>query len=193
MKQQIDYAALERKNKRLILSVFGVVALMVGLAYVSVPLYTLFCQLTGFDGTTQRAETAPTTILDRQVTIRFNADVNSALDWSFKPEVNKMDIRVGQSALTSFKAHNNSTKAVTGTALYNVTPPKAGKYFNKMQCFCFGEQVLQPGETMDMPVLFYMDPEMDKDPNMDDVTTVTLSYTFYKADSDALDSAAAEF
>lgn len=193
MKQQIDYAALERKNKRLILSVFGVVALMVGLAYVSVPLYTLFCQLTGFDGTTQRAETAPTTILDRQVTIRFNADVNSALDWSFKPEVNKMDIRVGQSALTSFKAHNNSTKPVTGTALYNVTPPKAGKYFNKMQCFCFGEQVLQPGETMDMPVLFYMDPEMDKDPNMDDVTTVTLSYTFYKADSDALDSAAAEF
>lgn len=170
-----------RKNRRLLGVLFGVVAGMIGLSYASVPLYTLFCQVTGFGGTTQRAESAPAVIGERMVTVRFNADVNRGLPWSFRPVDGPVTLPLGRQALVGFRAANRAAQPTVGTATFNVTPDKAGRYFNKIQCFCFTEQILAPGQEVDMPVAFFVDPAMAEDPGMDDVTTITLSYTFFRA------------
>ena len=172
---------LRRRNRVFLVSLFAVVAGMVGLAFASAPLYSMFCRVTGFGGTTQRADAAPAKVLDRVVTIRFNSDVNDALPWNFRPEQRELKVRVGETGLANYRAENRAAKPTVGTAVYNVTPDKAGLYFNKIQCFCFDEQVLEPGQSVDMPVAFFVDPAMADDPNMEDVTTITLSYTFFRA------------
>lgn len=182
-----------RRNRTVLLSLLGLVVGMTGLAYASVPLYSLFCQVTGYGGTTQRAEAGSTAVLERTIKVRFNADVNRSLDWSFHPNQREVTLKVGETYLASYNARNQGREPVVGTAVYNVTPAKAGAYFNKIQCFCFTEQVLQPGQDVDMPVAFFVDPAIADDPNMEDVGTITLSYTFYRAkDSDAVLAQTAE-
>lgn len=181
-----------RRNNRLgaalVLIVFG----MVGLAYASVPLYRLFCQVTGFGGTTQRAAAiADVPVLDRTVTVRFNADVDFRLPWAFEPEQPAIDVRLGEPALVGYRARNLTDEPVVGTAVFNVTPLKAGQYFTKVDCFCFTEQRLAGGAATDMPVYFYVDPAMAEDPALDRVETITLSYTFYRHLSDLPDQPAA--
>jgi len=170
-----------RRNLIVMGSLFGLVFGMIGLSFAAVPLYSLFCKVTGFGGTTQRAEGPAGRILDRTIKVRFNADVNGAMPWGFRPEIHEMELRIGQSAMASYRAVNHSDTPVTGTATYNVTPDKAGIYFNKIQCFCFTEQRLEPGQSVDMPVYFFVDPAMADDPKLSDVTTITLSYTFFRA------------
>jgi cytochrome c oxidase assembly protein subunit 11 len=181
----------KQKNTRTAIIVFAVVFGMLGLSFAAVPLYRLFCQVTGFGGTTMVADSAPdeSEILDRRVTIRFNTDTGRHMLWHFKPEERSLTTHIGQQAIMAFTATNRDRVPVTGVAVYNVTPPKAGKYFRKLQCFCFGEQTLNPGESATYPVVFYIDPAMDADPNMADVRTITLSYTFFPSGSAALDAA----
>ena len=181
------------KNSKTLLSVFVAVAAMVGLAFASVPLYTLFCQGTGFGGTTQTASAAPDEILDRTVRVLFNADVSPGLNWEFKPEQHEVVTQLGKQTLVSYRAKNISNKTLTGTALYNVAPPKTGQYFHKIECFCFAEQSLAPGEEIIMPVVFYIDPELDRDRGMEDVKTITLSYTFFESNTKTLDEAMEDF
>jgi cytochrome c oxidase assembly protein subunit 11 len=157
----------------------SIVVGMLGLTAAAVPLYRLFCQVTGYGGTTQRAETAPTEGLERTITVRFNADVDPDLPWSFQPAQRQIEVRIGEQSLAYYRARNRSDHPVVGQAVYNVTPFKAGPYFDKIACFCFEEQVLQPGEEVDMPVSFYVDPAILSDPNTRDVHTITLSYTFF--------------
>ncbi|MCF8495587.1 MAG: cytochrome c oxidase assembly protein [Alphaproteobacteria bacterium] len=184
---------LIQKNARTGLTVLAVVAFMMGAAFASAPLYALFCRLTGFAGTPKISESLPDQVLERTVTIGLNADTALNFPWTFKPDQREVSARVGAQALVSFTAHNNASISVTGTALYNVTPLKAGKYLHKIQCFCFDKQTLAPGETISMPVLFYIDPTMNNDPNMEDVSAITLSYTFFPADSNALEEALEAF
>jgi len=181
------------KNTRTLLLVFGFAFCMVGLSFASVPLYDLFCRVTGFGGTTQVSDSAPTETFDLQITVRFNTDTSNKLPWSFKPETNKMTVDVGQQSLINFIAQNKASAPVTGTAVYNVTPLKAGKYFHKTQCFCFDEQTLTAGEKMNMPVAFYIDPSIMDDRGMEDVSTITLSYSFFKAQTKELDTALEAF
>ncbi len=183
------HAEMSRKNARTGLMVLGVILAMAGLSYASVPLYDAFCRVTGFGGTTQTAESLPDTVLDRVVTIKFNADTHRDLPWYFKPQMREIDVQLGQKGVTAFTARNKTNKPVTGTAIYNVTPLKVGKYFHKVQCFCFDEQTLAANEEVSMPVLFFVDPKMAEDPNMDDVKTITLSYSFFKAETQELDNA----
>lgn len=174
-----------RANRRVAFAMAGIVAGMAGLAFASVPLYRLFCQVTGYGGTTQRAEQAPVEIGTRVVAVRFNATVASGdLGWEFKPLQAEVAARVGEEHLAFYRATNNGAVPTVGVATFNVTPHKAGIYFQKIACFCFSEQELQPGESIDMPVSFYVDPAIDKDPNLKDVTTITLSYTFFRAKDD---------
>lgn len=182
-------SSLARRNARTGLVILAVMALMGALSFAAVPFYDLFCRVTGFGGTTQVAESLPDEVLDRVVTIKFSANTDLRLPWIFKPEQREVDVRLGQKGLVSFYAKNRADTPVTGTAVYNVTPLKAGKYFNKVQCFCFGEQMLQPGHEVSMPVMFFVDPAMNDDPNMEDVKTITLSYTFFRAESEELDRA----
>lgn len=181
------------KNTKTLLMVFGAVFFMVGLAFASVPLYNLFCRVTGFGGTTQSSSSLPDKILSRRMTVNFNTDVNRKLPWDFKSETSTITLNIGQDALINFKAQNRASKATEGTAVYNVTPAKAGKYFHKTQCFCFDYQVLKPGEEVNMPVVFYIDPSIADDPNMEDVTTITLSYNFFQSNSSELDDAMETF
>jgi cytochrome c oxidase assembly protein subunit 11 len=168
-----------KANKRLGIALILVPMAMVGASYASVPLYQLFCQVTGFGGTTQVAENAPEAAGERVFTIRFNADVDPALPWDFQPVQREMTLRVGESGLAHFEARNLSARPTAGTATFNVTPLKAGQYFNKVQCFCFSEQYLSPSARADLPVSFFVDPRIDDDPNLDEVKTITLSYTFF--------------
>ncbi len=184
---------LRAKNRRIGLGVLGVVVLMIGMSFAAVPLYRMFCQLTGFGGTTMVSESLPDRVLDRTVTVRFNTDVGRNMQWSFKPERRQVAVRLGQKGLIAFEARNNGTVPVTGVAIYNVTPPKAGKYFHKIQCFCFGEQTLNPGEEATYPVIFYIDPGMNDDPNMQDVGTITLSYSFLHSGTAELDKAMEDY
>lgn len=164
-------------------AVLGLVAVgMVGLSFAAVPLYQLFCQVTGFAGTPQIAEAAPEKAIDRRFTIRFNANVNPDLDWSFRPAQQTMDVAAGEQALAFYVARNTGSRPVVGTATFNVTPEQAGGYFAKVACFCFTEQVLAPGERIDMPVSFYVDPDVVNEKSMDGVTSITLSYTFFPAE-----------
>lgn len=173
------------RNKITAFVATGVVAGMLGMSYAAVPLYRIFCQVTGFGGTTQRAEAAPHEILDRQVTVRLNADVASALGWKFQPLQRDVTLKVGEEALAFYRATNLSSQPVVGMATFNVTPDKAGQYFNKIACFCFTEQRLEPGQSIDMPVTFFVDPRIAKDRNMDDVSDITLSYTFFPVEKPA--------
>lgn len=171
------------KNKRVAIIFAGMAAGMVGLSFASVPLYDLFCRVTGYGGTTQQAETGADRVLDRKVEVRFDGSVNAALPWEFRPEQKSVTMNVGQDSLAFYKAVNTGSEQVTGTATFNVTPQKAGQYFVKIDCFCFTEQTLEPGQEVDMPVTFYVDPAIDEDPNLDDVKTITLSYTFFRKET----------
>ena len=157
----------------------GVAAGMVGLTFASVPLYRLFCQVTGLGGTTQIAESLPEAVSDRVMTVRFNSDVLPGLPWRFQPVERAVQVRIGEPGLAFFRATNLSDQAASGTATFNVTPLKAGRYFNKVQCFCFDEQRLAAGESVDMGVSFFIDPAIEADRNLDEVRTVTLSYSFF--------------
>jgi cytochrome c oxidase assembly protein subunit 11 len=174
----------ENRNRWVMLSCVSVVAGMTALSFAAVPLYDLFCRVTGYGGTTQVAAEASDVIVDRVVRIRFDASMNSSLDWRFQPVQREMSMKIGESAIAFYHAKNLSEAVTTGTATFNVTPLKVGKYFTKIDCFCFTEQQLEPGQAVDMPVTFYVDPEMVKDRNLDDVTTITLSYTFFSAEPD---------
>ncbi len=177
--------ATRRSRNRMVVALsLAVVTGMFGLVAASVPLYRLFCQVTGFGGTTQRADAAGRTVGDRDVTVRFNADVNGRLPWRFHPEQLQMTLAIGEQGLAFYQATNLSARTITGTATFNVTPFKAGPYFSKIQCFCFTEQTLAPGESMDMAVSFFVDPTILDDPNLADVHTITLSYTFFEAADD---------
>ena len=156
------------------------------LSYASVPLYKLFCQVTGYGGTTQQVTSPSSQILERRIKIRFDANTKPALDWNFQPVQTSMDISVGQNALAFYQAENTGKDPVVGTATFNVTPEKAGVYFNKIDCFCFVEQLLAPQEAVEMPVSFFIDPDIVNDPNLDDVTTITLSYTFFPSEDQSL-------
>ena len=158
------------------------VCCMGGLGYASVPLYRMFCQATGLNGTTQRAAAAPGAV-DRQVRVDFDTNVSPKLAWTFRPENRSETVAVGARDMAFFTATNNSDHPITGTATFNVSPAQAGKYFTKIQCFCFTQQTLKPHETVRMPVIFFVDPKMLKDPDAADVDTITLSYTFYPVDS----------
>jgi cytochrome c oxidase assembly protein subunit 11 len=157
---------------------------MLGLTAASVPLYRLFCQVTGYGGTTQVAEALPEAPLARTIKVRFNADVDPALPWSFRPLQREVEVRIGEQNPAFFQARNQSDRPVVGQAVYIVTPFKAGPYFDKIACFCFDEQRLEPGQEVDMPVSFFVDPAILDDPNTRDLTTITLSYTFFRQDED---------
>jgi cytochrome c oxidase assembly protein subunit 11 len=180
-----------RRNNLLFAVLGAVVVGMVCLSFAAVPLYRAFCQATGFGGTTQRREQAADRVLDRTVEIRFNADVNRDLPWAFRPDQRSVTVRIGETGLATFHAQNLTGETLGGAALYNVTPEKVGRYFVKMQCFCFTEQVLRPHEAAELPVAFYVDPAIARDRNLDDVSVITLSYTFFKAQSQAFDRAVA--
>lgn len=174
-----------RRNRRLAGGLLGVAVGMVGLAYASVPLYDLFCRVTGFGGTTQTADAAPGAASERTITVRFNADLGSQLPWRFQPVQLTQTVRLGEPGLAFYQAQNVGGASAVGTATFNVTPDKMGKYFNKTACFCFEEQPLRPGESAELPVSFFIDPAMAADPATADVTTVTLSYTFFRAKDEA--------
>jgi len=160
------------------------VCCMTGLGYASVPLYRLFCQATGLNGTTQRALAAPGAT-DRQIQVDFDSNVAPKLPWNFQPVQRSETVTIGARNMAFFTATNRSDKTITGSATFNVSPAQAGLYFTKIQCFCFNQQTLKPGETVRMPVIFFVDPKILKDPDAKDVSTITLSYTFYPVDSPA--------
>jgi cytochrome c oxidase assembly protein subunit 11 len=172
---------IDPKLRTALFAVLGVIA-MTGVAFASVPLYRLFCQVTGFGGTTQTAQRAPGAV-DARITVAFDSNVAPALTWQFKPELASDTISIGARDMAFYTATNTGTVPITGTATYNVTPQQAGKYFTKIQCFCFTQQTLQPGETVRMPVIYYVDPKILTDPDTRDVEKITLSYTFYPVDS----------
>ena len=169
------------RNRRLAGGLLLVAAAMVGVSYAAVPLYRLFCEATGYNGTPQRAAAAASHAVDHWVTVRFDAETAPDLPWSFRPAQGPMRVKVGESALAYFRAENRSKEPITGAATYNVTPLKVGYYFDKTQCFCFSEQTLKPGEVAELPVSFFVDPDIVKDRNLDDISTITLSYTFFRA------------
>ncbi|MBK1696718.1 cytochrome c oxidase assembly protein [Rhodovibrio salinarum] len=170
--------ATGKRNARTALALTCVFAGMVGLSFAAVPLYRLFCQVTGFGGTTQVAEVAPSAV-DQTMKVRFNADRSPDLPWAFSPKQIEVEVKLGARAMAYYQAENLSDRPITGTATFNVTPLKAGKYFSKIACFCFTKQTLQPGERVDMPVDYFVDPAILDDPNLADVKTITLSYTFF--------------
>jgi cytochrome c oxidase assembly protein subunit 11 len=172
-----------RANVRMGVVCVAIVAGMVGMAYAAVPLYDMFCKVTGYGGTTRRAETAPVkAVSDREIRVRFDANVAPDLPWSFKPVEKEVTVKLGEQRLTYYRAVNKSDRPVTGMATFNVTPTQAGYYFNKIDCFCFTEQTLEPGQSIDMPVLFFVDEELAADKDTANVRTLTLSYTFYVKD-----------
>ena len=166
-------------NNRTALGLSLIVLTMIVLVGFSVPLYDLFCRVTGYGGKTNTSEFLSSTILDRDINLKFNADVNDNINWSFEAPDN-IKFKVGENMLVNYKATNLSNTSSTGTATFNVLPAKVGPYFIKTQCFCFEKQILNPGETVDMPVVFYVDPTISEDPTMKDVEEIILSYTFFK-------------
>ncbi len=171
-----------RKNQRVAAMVLSVFVAMVGLSYASVPLYRAFCQATGFGGTTQRANTAPAVTTDKFINVRFDANTAGSLGWNFHADQTVMKVKVGEQNMAHYSAKNLTDKTVTGTAIFNVTPAEVGAYFNKIQCFCFTEQTLKPSESVDLPVVFFVDPALLDDPDAKSVSEITLSYTFFPSD-----------
>ncbi|EKF41340.1 cytochrome c oxidase assembly protein [Nitratireductor indicus] len=176
--------ASSNRNRKAAVLCFALVGGMVGMAYAAVPLYQMFCQVTGYGGTTQRVEQYSDTILDQKITVRFDANVNG-VPWEFKPVQREVTMRIGETEQISYLAHNVSDRVTAGTATFNVSPPQAGAYFNKVECFCFTEQELQPGQSYDMPVVFFVDPEIVKVPELKNLKTITLSYTFFPLEKKA--------
>lgn len=172
-------ADLNRRNKRTMAAVLGAVVGMIGLAYASVPLYDLFCKVTGFGGTPGIARAPSEVIVDREITVRFDSSVNRKLAWNFAPAQAPMTIKVGETALAFYRADSKADGPTVGTATFNVTPLKVAKYVDKIDCFCFTEQRLEAGESVDMAVSFFVDPAIMDDRLLDDVNTITLSYTFF--------------
>jgi len=173
-------SSLHKRHGFVGLALALVVVGMLGLSAAAVPLYRMFCQVTGYGGTTQRAKLAPEQASKEMITVRFDANVSRDLDWKFTPVQRSVNIHIGEEKLIFYKAENNSDKPVVGTATFNVTPEVAGKYFKKIQCFCFTEQTLEPGEKADMSVSFFIDPGILSDPNTKSVSEITLSYTFFE-------------
>jgi cytochrome c oxidase assembly protein subunit 11 len=179
-----DKGQQRRRHGIVALSLVGLVAVMVGLAFASVPLYRMFCQATGYGGVPQRAEQAPGEILDRTIRVRFDANVDHALPWTFAPVERVIEVKIGETALAFFKASNDSAAPVTGTAVFNVVPELAARYFTKIECFCFKQQTLQPGASVEMPVTFFVDPKIVADEDTKNIAEITLSYTFYRTDKE---------
>lgn len=176
------------KTTRLIL--IGAALAMLGLGFASKPLYDTFCKVTGYGGTTARANENLSEIIDRTVTVGFDSNVSGGLPWSFEPEQRSMDVKLGQSGLAYYKVKNNSKRTLVGTATFNVAPIKAAPYFVKTECFCFTEQRVEPGQEVMMPVLFFVDPLMDEEERLNDITEMTLSYTFFEVENPKLQAAA---
>ena len=176
----------QQRRGRLIAGVLlGVVAGMTGLSLASAPLYRTFCQATGYGGTPKTAGIErPTAVAEGRVTVRFDANVNSALPWRFQPEKRQVQLRLGEETLVHFTAANLSDQPVTGTATFNVVPEKVASYFSKLECFCFTEQTLAPRQEVSMPVVFFVDPALAQDATARDATTITLSYTFFRVEDD---------
>ncbi len=175
-----------RNNTKTAVLLGGVILGMIGLTAASVPLYQLFCQVTGYGGTTQVADSslAPT-VLDRTIRIRFDASIGDKLPWRFQPAEREIEVKLGDNSLAFYQAANVSDQAIVGAASFNVTPHKAGPYFSKIDCFCFSEQALQPGEQVEMPVSFFVDPAILEDENTKDLKTITLSYTFFMLEEES--------
>jgi cytochrome c oxidase assembly protein subunit 11 len=180
-----------RRNAATVLLLASVVAGMIGMSFASVPLYRLFCSATGFGGTTQRTETAPTRVAAGLITVRFDAQIAPGLDWEFGPLEDAITVHPGAQNQVFFRAVNRSAALVTARAIYNVTPTKAGIYFDKLQCFCFNNQTLAPGESIDMGVVFFVDPDILTDPSTREVRSITLSYTMFRAPETASPAASA--
>jgi cytochrome c oxidase assembly protein subunit 11 len=170
---------LQRKTQRTALACVGIVVGMVGLAYASVPLYDLFCKVTGFGGTPITRADNTSDVLDRTISVRFDANVVPSLPWRFAPEVPEVKVKLGETTTVYYKVTNTGDKPSTGIATYNVQPDLAGTYFSKLECFCFTEQTLQPGETLESAVVFYVDPRLAQDSDVKDLTSITLSYTYF--------------
>ncbi|GHB21977.1 cytochrome c oxidase assembly protein CtaG [Pseudovibrio japonicus] len=181
----------KRSNATVAVICTGVFFGMVGLSFAAVPLYELFCQVTGYGGTTQRAEEASDTILDREIIVSFDANVAPGLDWDFKPKQKKVRVKLGQMTEIMYEAQSLAKQVSTGTSTFNVAPFEVGGYFNKIDCFCFTEQPLESGESIDMPVVFFIDPEMDKDESLKNIKEITLSYTFFEMPKDGEEETAA--
>ena len=181
MTQATAQSKSSRRNGLIAAIGLGIAVGMVGMAYASVPLYRLFCQVTGYGGTTQRAQTAGIQVLDQTIKVRFDANT-AGVNWDFKPNQRQVELKIGETMQVGYTAHNNSAQTLTGTATFNVTPQSAGAYFNKIECFCFTEQTLVPGETADMPIVFFIDPDIMKSEELKDIDTLTLSYTFFPVD-----------
>jgi cytochrome c oxidase assembly protein subunit 11 len=169
------------RNARLAWTMVAVVGGMLALSYAAVPLYEAFCKATGFAGTPLIAKEGERPVINRTIEVRFDSNIDANLPWRFQPVERSVKVHLGEEKLVFFRATNLSQRPIVGTATYNVTPEWTAGWFNKVQCFCFTEQLLQPGQSVDMPVLFFVDADMDKDRRYDDVRTITLSYTFYEA------------
>ncbi|KAF3444272.1 hypothetical protein FNV43_RR13962 [Rhamnella rubrinervis] len=185
----VSLASREKKSRKMLLYLSALTFFMVGSSYAAVPLYRRFCQATGYGGTVQRRESVEEkiarhakdgTVTNREIVVQFNADVADGMPWKFIPTQREVRVKPGESALAFYTAENRSSAPITGISTYNVTPMKAAVYFNKIQCFCFEEQRLLPGEQIDMPVFFYIDPEFETDSRMDGINNIILSYTFFK-------------
>lgn len=172
-------------NKKTMYILTGVGVAMLGLGFATDPLYDTFCRITGYAGTTQQAEENFSDIIDRTVTVKFDSNVASGLPWNFKPDQKQMDIKLGQSGLAYYTVKNEGTTPIVGVASFNVTPIKAAPYFVKTDCFCFEEQTIQPGQELPLPVLFFVDAQLDDEKRLDDVREITLSYTFFESDAEA--------
>lgn len=177
-------AARNRRNAIVAFSCGAFFVGMIGMSYAAVPLYQMFCQITGYGGTTQRVTQYSDKILDRTIHIRFDANSSGALGWEFAPEQREIEIRIGETAQVAYMAKNLLSTPTAGRATFNVSPALAGAYFNKVECFCFTDTTLKPGEKLDMPVVFYIDPEIVNVPELANTKTITLSYTFFPTDAE---------
>ena len=177
-----DKKILQKQNRLILSTLFFIFIIMLSLSYASVPLYDLFCKVTGFGGTTQVAEKSPeSNIFDNSINIRFDSNVSKDLDWSFSPEIRVLSLAIGKESKILYHAKNLGDIPIVGTATFNVTPAKAGKYFMKIDCFCFEEQLLMPGDSIKMPVTFFIDPDILLDENANEINEITLSYTFMRS------------
>jgi cytochrome c oxidase assembly protein subunit 11 len=183
----VNSAVAQNRNGKTLVILLVIVAVMIALVAASPALYRAFCQATGFDGTTLRADKAPGAVAG-QVKVQFDANTHPGLPWRFEPEQLSVNVAPGAQTKIFYRAQNLSARAITGQAVYNVSPDIVGKYFKKIQCFCFTEQTLQPGQTVNMPVIFYVDPKLRDDPDAKDIHEITLSYTFYPVETPATGS-----
>jgi cytochrome c oxidase assembly protein subunit 11 len=169
----------QTSNRTVVLSCVAALLTMGAATWAAVPLYRMFCQVTGYGGTPMRADQAPTNVSDRTIIVRFDANVVPGMPWDFQPAQRTLELKIGENALAFYKAHNTSNETVKGTASFNVSPDNAGAFFAKIECFCFTEQTLKPGESIDMPVTFFVDPDIAENGDLDTIREITLSYTFY--------------